>query len=195
MECSHKKISNKVVQKKIFGEIFRVRTEVCKECSAYLHNDVYERKYMKWLENLYRERRDKFQAQCFFSKNLIKCAEEYLKKYPTIPISIFMKFLVIIDLEIIDKDERKSSRLEKLKDQKVLESFLSNEKTKVNIQFKPSFMIELLDIAELLGQTSTAVVENSIVKLMTIITSKDKKLRQFWENEIQEYLDAFLKAA
>ena len=150
---------------------------------------------MKWLENLYRERRDKFQAQCFFSKNLIKCAEEYLKKYPTIPISIFMKFLVIIDLEIIDKDERKSSRLEKLKDQKVLESFLSNEKTKVNIQFKPSFMIELLDIAELLDQTSTAVVENSIVKLMTIITSKDKKLRQFWENEIQEYLDAFLKAA
>ena len=195
MECSHKKISSKVVSKKIFGEVFRTSTKVCEECGASLQDDVYEKKYMKWLEDLYKKRRDKFQVQCFLSNNLIKCVEEFLKKYPIIPISTFMKFLVIIDLEIIDKDEKKSSKLESLIDLEVLSSFLSNEKTKVNIQFKPSFMNDLLGIAETLDYTPTIIVERSIVKLMTVITSEDKKLRQFWENEIQGYLDFFLKAA
>lgn len=196
MDCSHKKSSKKRVKKEIVEETFIAQTQVCDQCGAFLHDDEYEIKYMRWISKLYGQKRSKFQTQHHFSKNLVKCAEEYLKRYPTIPISVFMRALVIVYFEIIDKDVRKSSQLEQMQDETVLNSFLKDKnKIKVNIQFKPQFMIELIDIAELINQTPSALVGDIIIKLMTIITSEDQKLRQFWENEIRMYLDMFLKVA
>ena len=56
-------------------------------------------------------------------------------------------------------------------------------------------MIELMAISEFLEMSPSAVVEEVVIKLMTMITSHDQKLREFWENEIRGYLDMFLKAA
>jgi hypothetical protein len=69
------------------------------------------------------------------------------------------------------------------------------EKKKVTIQFKPKMMVELITISEFLKVSPSSIVEEVVVKLMTVITSHDLKLREFWENEIRSYLDMFLKAA
>ena len=50
-------------------------------------------------------------------------------------------------------------------------------------------------IAEFLGISSSTVVEEVVTKMMTIFTSHDDRLREFWETEIRVYLDMFLKAA
>ncbi|MCY4643351.1 MAG: hypothetical protein OXB88_01915 [Bacteriovoracales bacterium] len=196
MECSHKKISKKKVQKEIFNMIFETKTSVCDNCGAYLRDRGYEKKYMHWLEELYKTRRNKFQTQCYFSKNLIRCAEAYLEDYPGISTTIFIRGLVTVYFNIIDRDAKKSARLELLLDNEIYNSF-SNDKDrkKVNIQFKPKMIIELMAISELLEIGPSIVVEEVVLKLMTAITSQDKKLREFWENEIRGYLDMFLKAA
>jgi len=166
------------------------------DCGAYLRGNEYEKKYMNWLEGIYKERRDKFQTQCYFSKNLIKCAESYLEDFPGISPTVFMRALVIIYFNIVDRDEKKSEMLEQLLDTDIYDSFINDQdRKKVNIQFKPKMMIELIAISELLEMSPSAVVEEVVIKLMTTITSQDKKLKEFWENEIRGYLDMFLKAA
>jgi hypothetical protein len=151
---------------------------------------------MHWLEEIYKYRRDKFQTQCYFSKNIISCAETYLADYPGISHTVFMRALVTIYFNVVDRDEKKSTLLESLLDPEILKSFTSDkDRKKVNIQFKPNMMIELVAVSEFLEMSPSAVVEEVVVKLMTVITSQDQKLREFWENEIRGYLDMFLKAA
>lgn len=196
MECSHKNVSNKKIKKEIFDMVFETTTRVCSDCGAFLRNEDYEKKYMHWLESIYKDRRDKFQTQCHFSKNLIKCAESYLEDYPGISPTVFFRALAIIYFDIVDKDEKKSNQLEIILDKEILGSFQNDkEKKKVTIQFKPKMMIELMAISEFLEVSPSSIVEEVVVKLITVITSRDQKLREFWENEIRSYLDMFLKAA
>lgn len=196
MECSHKNVSNKKVKKEIFDMVFETTTSVCNDCGAFLRNEDYEKKYMHWLESIYKDRRDKFQTQCHFSKNLIKCAETYLEEYPGISPTVFFRALAIIYFDIVDKDEKKSNQLESILDKEIFNSFTSDKDTKkVTIQFKPKMMVELIAISEFLEASPSSIVEEVVVKLMTVITSHDQKLREFWENEIRGYLEMFLKAA
>jgi hypothetical protein len=196
VECSHRNISTKKVKKEIFDMIFEARNSVCSDCGAYLSDKEYEKKYMHWLAKIYFDKRDKFQTQCHFSKNIIKCAEVYLADYPGISPTVLMRALVTIYFNVVDRDEKKSTLLESLLDPEILESFTNDkDRKKVNIQFKPNMMIGLIAVAEFLEMSPSAVVEEVVVKLMTVITSQDQKLREFWENEIRGYLDMFLKAA
>lgn len=196
MGCAHQNFSNKKIKKEIFDLVFETKTSVCSDCGAYLRNDEYEKKYMHWLEEIYKDRRDKFQVQCHFSKNLIKCAEAYLEDYPGISLTVFLRAFTIIYFGIIDRDEKKSSYFESLLDFDVLQSFTNNkDKKKVTIQFKPKMMIEIMAVSEFLTMSPSAVVEEVVIKLMTTIISRDQKLKEFWEGEIRGYLDMFLKAA
>lgn len=196
MECSHKNVSNKKVHKEIFDLVFETTTSVCNDCGAFLRNKDYEKKYMHWLESIYKDRRDKFQTQCHFSKNIIKCAEAYLEDYPGISPTVFFRALAIIYFNVVDRDEKKSNQLESILDKEILDSFVSDkDKKKVTIQFKPKMMIEIMAVSEFLDSSPSSIVEEVVVKLMTVITSHDLKLREFWENEIRGYLDMFLKAA
>lgn len=196
MECSHKNVSNKKIKKEIFDMVFETTTKVCYDCGAFLRNENYEKKYMHWLEETYKDRRDKFQAQCHFSKNIIKCAESYLEDYPGISPTVFFRALAIIYFNVIDRDEKKSNLLQSILDKEILESFINDkDKKKVTIQFKPNMMIEIVAVAEFLDSSPSSIVEEVVIKLMTIITSHDQKLKEFWEKEIRNYLDMFLKAA
>ncbi len=196
MECSHNNISKKKVKKEIFDITFEAKTSLCNDCGAYLRDGEYEKKYMHWLERIYKDRRDKFQTQFHFSKNLIKCAETYLEEYPGISPTVFFRALVTIYFNVFDSDENKSSQFESILDSEIFDSFEKDkDRKKVTIQFKPKMMIELMAISEFLGISSSAVVEEVVTKMMTMITSHDDKLREFWETEIRVYLEMFLKAA
>jgi hypothetical protein len=56
-------------------------------------------------------------------------------------------------------------------------------------------MIELIAVAEFSEKNPSAIVEEVVVKLMTITTSHDEEVREFWEREIRTYLDMILKVA
>ena len=196
MECLHKNVSHKKIKKEIFDMVFETTTSVCNDCGAFLRNENFEKKYMHWLESIYKNRRDKFQTQCHFSKSLIKCAETYLENYPGISPTVFFRALAIIYYDVIDKNEKKSNQLEIILDREILSSFVDEKnKKKVTIQFKPKMMIEIMAISDFLESSPTSIVEEVVIKLMTVITSHDHKLREFWENEIRGYLDMCLKAA
>ena len=196
MECSHTHKSIQIFKKKILDTTFKYKTEVCKSCGAFLRDDKFEKAYMFWLEKVYKKSREKFQIQCHFSNNLLKCVDKYLESYPGISSTVLMRCLVTIYLSFIDNDKKLSTTFDNLMDLEIYNSFKGHQnKKRVNIQFKPKMVIELISITEVLEITKSAIVENSILKMMTSITSQDKKLRDFWEKEIKNYLEVFLKAA
>ncbi|MBI2519768.1 MAG: hypothetical protein HYV97_05105 [Bdellovibrio sp.] len=195
MECTHKDFATETIEKEIFDLKFKYKTQVCKDCGAHLRDSEFEKTYMHWLEGVYKDRRDKFQVQCTFSSNLIKCADNFLEDYPGISSTVLMRFLVTVYLNVVDVNENLSSKLDSLLDAQIYDSFLNDkDKKKVNIQFKPNMMLDLVAISEVIDMKPYQIVETAVLKMMTAITSQDKKLREFWEKEIRTYLDIFLKA-
>ncbi len=196
MECLHKNISNKTVEKIVFDSKFKHKTLVCKDCEAHLRDHAYEKAYMHWLENIYKKRRDKFQLQCHFSKKLIKCVDVFLEDYPGISSTVFIKILAIIYLDFVDKNRKLATQFGQLLDSQIYDSFdQDKDRKKVNIQLKPKMMIELIAIAELMEEKPASLAETAVIKMVTAITSQDKNLREFWKKEIQNQLELFLKAA
>lgn len=196
MDCTHKNVSRKKVEKKFFDFTFKHQTLVCKDCHAYLRGNDFEKAYMNWLEGIYKDRRDKFQVQCYFSNELIKCAENFLENYPGVSSTVLMRILVIIYLDVIDRNEKLSKEFESILDFQIYDSLAqSSDRKKVNIQFKPKMMLELNAISEIIDMKAFQIVESSVLKMMTAIISQDLKLRSFWEEKIRIYLEVSLSAA
>jgi len=63
-------------------------------------------------------------------------------------------------------------------------NYFGTDKKKVNVQ--PKMVIELLAISEFLEMSPAFIVEEVVVKLMTVITSHDQKLCEFLKNEISD---------
>lgn len=196
MDCLHENIENKIVEKSILGETFRCETLFCSDCGSYLRDQSYESKYMAWLEAMYKNDRNKFQIQCHLSNNLFQCAEKFLTDYPSVSSTFFFKALVVVFLNHIDIDEKLSGQLNRLMDGSIFTSFLEDpDKKRVNIQFKPKMIIELSAISQMVNLKSSQIVESSVVKMMTALTSQDERLRAFWESEIMRFVDPMLRAA
>ncbi|MEZ4744365.1 MAG: hypothetical protein R3B45_18255 [Bdellovibrionota bacterium] len=196
MECSHKNFKEKLVEKKFLDLTFKHKAKVCSDCGAYLRGNDFERSYKTWLEEVYKNKRDKFQVQCHFSNNLIKCADNYLEDYPGVPITVFIRTLASIYLNIIDTNERLASKFNKLMDAEILNSFANDaDRKRINIQFKPNMMLDIIAISEVVDLKAYQIIEDCILKMMTAITSHDQKLKNFWEAEIRSYIDVFLKGA
>lgn len=195
MECSHKNFSIKKVEKEIFNLKFTHKTQVCSDCGAYLRGNDFEKSYLLWLEKIYKKRRDKFQVQCYFSKNLLKCMNEFLQEYPGVSSTVLMRILSTIYIDYIDPSQRLLNQFNELLDKEIFDSFVKEKNIKkVNIQFKPKMMIDLVAISEIIEMSPSQIVESSIQKMMTAITSRNEKLRAFWKKEIQGYLETMLKA-
>ena len=182
--------------KKIFDLHYRAESIVCNNCGAFLRGREYEEKYNCWLEETYKGHRDKFQIECHFSKDIIECMKKYLADHPGTSLNAFTKALVVIYFNVVDRDEKKSIQLESLLEQEILKSLTNDgDKRKLNIQFAPKMMIELIAIAESLDVGPSVIVEEVVMKLMTAFVSQDPRLREFWGSEIHGKLDMILKAA
>ena len=196
MDCLHEKTKKKLVTKEVFDSEFKHKALVCENCGAVLRNNEYEKAYMNWLEGIYKNSRSKFQVQCSLPDSLSKCAESFLEDYPGISTTVFMKILVTVYLNIVDTSDKLSTQFNDLLDTEIYDSFSSDkESRRFSIQFKPRMMLDLVSVSEVLGEKPSIIAEECILKMMTAITSQDKKLKSFWENNIRGYLDIFLKAA
>lgn len=198
MSCSHTNIRKEIVHRTFLDLTFSYKTLVCKDCGGYMRDEAYEKAYMEWLEQTYRNlpNRYKFQIQCHFSNKLMSCLDEYLQPHPGISATVFLRLLATIYLNVVEPDEALSKQFDSLLDNEIYEAFSNDkEKKRANIQFKPTMMIDILAIAEALELRPSIIIETSILKMMTAIVSKDKALKKFWDKEISTYLSVFLKAA
>ena len=196
MDCVHENTANKMIEKNVLGDSFKCETLICADCGAYLRDKSYDAYYMAWLENLYKNDRNKFQIQCHFSSRLIQCAEQFLVDYPSVSLTFFFKALVVVFLDHIDVDEKRAARLNHLMGIEILTSFSEDkDKKRVNIQFKPKMLIEISAMAKMISLKPAQIVESGVVKMMTTLTSQDERLKAFWESEIMRYVDSMLKAA
>lgn len=196
MTCPHLHTSTKRVKRSFLELTFSHETLVCDDCGAYLRGEEYEKAYGKWLEEMYKAKRSKFQIQCHFSDHFITCAESYLEDHPGVSMTEFLRILATSYLNIIDIDEVRSARFDAILDRDVLESLQeSPERTRFSIQFKPAMMADIVAISEVLGMRMSHVVEESVLKTMTAIVSQDPQMADFWEREVRGVVEMLLKSA
>jgi hypothetical protein len=196
MNCQHENIEQKFVEKEFAGEKFRRKTSVCKNCGAFLRDKEYELAFLGWLEDVYKEDRNKFQVQCHLDTGLVTVADKFLAEYPGVSQSHLFRSLVVVYLDHIDSDVQLSATFDSLIDFEILDSFTrKHEKKRVNIQFKPKMLVELETMADAVDSRPALLVEAAVVKMMSAITSQNSALKDFWEAEVMIYLDPILKAA
>lgn len=196
MECPHNNIHVKEIATEFLGMTFRAETKVCKDCGAYLHGPAFENAYKQWLEEMYRKKRPKFQVQCHFSDNLIHCAQSFLESHPGVSVTVYLRILATSYLNIIDGKEELSERFEDLLDEDIFNSLKDRGgRNRVNIQFKPSMMVDIVAISEVLEMRMSQVVEESILKMMAAIVSQDPEMKRLWEKEVSATINVLLKSA
>ncbi|MBT3984562.1 MAG: hypothetical protein HOE90_24610 [Bacteriovoracaceae bacterium] len=196
MDCNHKNFSKEDAELDFLGMKFNHNTLVCNDCGAYLRGKDFESAYMEWLNERYHQKRDKFQVQCHLSKNLTMCLDKFIEDYPGVTQAALMRALVTVYINHIDINTDLVSRFNSLMNKDILSSFNSDDdRKKVNIQFKPKMMVQLISISELVLQRPSQICETSIIKMMACFTSQDENLKTFWNQEIQGYIDTILKAA
>lgn len=196
LECLHENTEVRDVEKEFLGMVFKTETKVCLDCGAYLRGPEYERAYKKWLEDVYKSKRPKFQVQCHFSDNLIRCAEAFLKEHPGISITVYLRILATAYLHIVDGNEMLSERFEDLLDKEIFATLSDSEgRNRVTIQFKPAMMADIVDISEVFEMRLSHVVEEGVLKMMSAIMSKDPKMNTLWDEEVNTTLEVLLKSA
>ena len=196
MDCQHEKIEKQIVEKKFAGESFTHEAPVCTICGAFLRDKDHEVAFLDWVEGVYKRDRNKFQIQCHLDVGLLSVADKFLGEYPGVTHAHLFRGLVVIYLNHIDSDARLAEQFGALLDASVLDSFTrKHEKKRVNIQFKPKMLLELEAMAEATECRPAQLVESSVVKMMSAITSQNSPLKEFWESEIMKYLAPILKAA
>lgn len=194
--CLGKKVEAREVEKEFLGMTFRAKTKVCVDCGAYLHGPEFEKAYRQWLEEMYRNKRPKFQVQCHFTDNLIHCAESFLENHPGVSVTVYLRILATSYLNIIDGSEDLSERFEDLLDEEIFSSLRDGEgRNRVTIQFKPTMMVDIVTIGEVLDMRQSQVVEESVLKMMAAIVSQDPEMKRLWENEVSATIDVLLKSA
>ncbi len=196
VDCQHEKIEKQVVEKKFAGESFTHDAAVCTICGAFLRDKDYEVAFLDWVEGVYKRDRSKFQVQCHLNVGLLSVAEKFLGEYPGVTHAHLFRGLVVIYLNHIDSDARLAEQFAALLDASVLDSFTRKcQKKRVNIQFKPKMLLELEAMADVIKCRPAQLVESSVVKMMSAITSQNAPLKALCEREIMKYLAPILKAA
>ena len=193
-DCLHSSATIKKVEKCLFDLKFITESLVCNKCGAILRGKEYEENFNIWLAAKYQNNPEKFQLDCYFPHNIFQAAQEYLKAYPGTSIDSFLKALVVIYFNLFDQSEIESTPLKYLESE-ISKLIASNEdRRQVSIYLKPKLMIEILAITEVFGVSSSALVEEVVIKLMAAYLSREPRLRRFWDLEVHKYLDLILKA-
>jgi len=195
MSCQHHHFSLGVMHKYFLNETFSFETDICDECQHYLWTKNIEMKYKQWLAQLYKTNRHRFQIQCQLSSNVLKVALEFQKDYPSIKLTAIFRALVITYIHFVDPNKELLKTIETILDSSIEASYKLSPKESVKIQFNPYILLDINAVALILGWKTSYVVEFSIIKMMTILTSTNEPLEVFWRREVLVFFETILKAA
>jgi hypothetical protein len=177
-DCEHGSFSRKEISEKFLDLTFKYKTQVCHDCGAYLYNKNYEKARSAWLKEIYQKNRSRFQIQAFFSQNLLDCANEYLLEHPGVSETDLLRILTTFYIDIIIMDQRLSKKFDSLLDLEVNTSLSrTGPGIRKGIQFKPRIMMDILAFNEAFDFKTSFIVEKSVEKMMTALTSQNDQVR------------------
>ncbi|RLA59892.1 MAG: hypothetical protein DRQ89_13530 [Epsilonproteobacteria bacterium] len=194
MDCYHENLVEKRIEYLTLNSKFIYTGLECSDCGATLWNSDTDRKFNSWLEKLYKSDREKFQIQFGLSKNTISCIKKISEPFPGVGISALFKAIVAIYLEL-GPNTTFQKIINKVIEGEVYRSFRVRGKDRFKIQFKPMPLMEINSMAEFFDETPAQFVEEGILIILSIFVENDQKLKDFWEENIKNKLNALLKVA
>jgi hypothetical protein len=196
-DCEHGNSKKGKAEKEFQGEIFEYKTNICRDCDASLWTNDTEVEYNHWLEGLQKnsKKRHLFQVQFSLTENSIKCLEKLRDRFPGVDLSLLMRALTMVYLEIVGNSEEMTAKIESYVESEDYQTLLIGPKESKKIQFLPNGMREILSVCDLFTIKPSKVIEEAINRMILLSINKDKEMKNFWEGTILKSVEIILKAA
>lgn len=193
-DCRHLKTKKARITRSFLGKDFITIGKKCNSCGAILWDKSTDKKFFDWLRKLYKEENHRFQLQLGLSESATKCFEELENKYYGVPKSTLFRALTAVYMDLMKKS-RFQSIIKEITAGEVYQSFIEGTKDRYKVLFRPFVIIEIEAVSDLTNRTPNKFVEDSIIKLLSLIYESDSELNEFWKKEVKEKLEYVLKVA
>ncbi len=194
-ECGHSEYKKQKQERNFQDEVFSYMAETCQECGAVLWNDRLQKNFNGWLNDLHKTKRHLFQIQYNLSANAVLCIEKLGERFPAIDQSLLIRALVMVNLDIVEGDEKILKLVEGHVNSPDYRELLDGSPQLKKIQFKPNGMQDILAYSNMLKVRPSKIVEESIYRILLLSIKTDPVMKEFWEETIIKSLETILKAA
>jgi len=187
--CEHEKTEQQMLTRSYLGETFTYLGEVCKNCDSSLWRDKNEEDFKQWLNELHTNKRHLFQIQYLISENQKKCLEKLNETFFGVDESALVRAITVVYLKFVAQFDGNYEESE------VYNSLKGNRTIHKKVQFRPAGMQDIVSIKEMLNVKSSFVVEESLLRILTLSIETDEKMKDYWRSVVFQELETILKAA
>lgn len=194
-ECNHSKYRNQIHERMFQGEVFTYKAQTCQQCQSVLWNNKIQKKFNEWLVDLHKNKRHLFQIQYSLSDHAVSCVEKLNERFPGIDQSLLVRALVMVNLEIVEEDEKILEVVEENLGSEDYLVLIDGKQHAKKLQFKPNGMVDILTYADMLKMKPGKIIEDSLYRILLLSIRTDPVMKEFWENTILKNIEIILKAA
>lgn len=196
-ECQHPQWENRKHSRLFQGEEFVFRANTCLSCESVLWDNECEKKYNKWINELYSntKQRHLFQIQYSISENAQKCIGKLSERFSGVKESLLIRALVITYIAKVDPIPEIESKIDEYSKEEDYSILIGGPKIHKKLQFNPGGLKDILTLSDMLGVGPRTIVEESLFRMLLLSIKEDPEMRDFWENIIIKGLEIILKAA
>jgi hypothetical protein len=194
-ECNHKTYVLKSHSKMFEGEEFKYKAKTCNDCGAEAWDDKLEKNYSNWLMDLHKNKRHIFQVQYSISKYVQDCISKLLERFPHVEESLLIRALVMVYLNVVENREEILKKVEACIDSDDYKILTKGSKVNKKVQFNPKGFNEILSHSNLFEIKPKSLIEEILKRMIILSIKEDKKMKEFWENEILVGIETILMAA
>ncbi len=195
MNCNHNNTERRMVEQDYFGSMFVAEMEVCRDCGAQLWTKESEQKFKEWISNLKTSDPDKFSVQFSLSRQAKDCFEEFLKKFPGVPASAVVRAMTSVFLGFMTIIPEFDAVSEEVAAGKVYGSFIDGDRVPMKARFNPVGLIDINAWSQILDMKHGKVVEEAVLRILSLHIESDPKLKEFWEQKVLPQIELIIKAA
>ncbi len=194
-ECNHKIYALKSHSKIFEGEEFIYKAKTCNDCGSEAWDDKLEKNYSNWLMDLHKTKRHIFQVQYSIPKYVQDCISKLLERFPHVEESLLIRALVMVYLNVVEDRDEILKKVEAYIDSDDYRILTKGSKINKKVQFNPKGFNEILTHSNLFEIKPKSLIEEILKRMIILSIKEDKKMKDFWENEILVGIETILMAA
>ena len=194
-KCGHTKTKKMKIRKQYFGEVFRIKTDVCDFCEATLWDRTTQNEFSKWLNKLDHTKRDRFVIQFSLTKNTLQCLDRLIEDFPGSDRTKVLRALVMFFTDRVAPRKEWSDIVEEITKRDVYKRFLEGKREIVKVHFNPFALLDVLSWAKIADLKPRVFSESVALRIFSFYIEIDPVMHDFWENNIKPEISLILKAA
>lgn len=192
--CPHSQVDRRLIKSEYFKREFEAEVDECRNCGLKLWTADTHQRFHRWVLELKHEKRDAFQLQFYMPVAARQRLQEFLKRFPGVPMSVAIRAMTTVYLSSIVRFHEFQTISRRVSERHAYLLISVGVRKKTSIQFNPISLLDIHSWSDVLKLPPHKIVEEAIFKFLALREEEDPELRDFWERHLLPQLEIILRA-